>query len=189
MSKVVFLFSGEGTKNRESSFGLIKTSPYWQKIDDILKSKLSLSLEQLWQEEKGSHRCPKSPLLTVATGICLGDIWDRWGYKPDIVIGHSVGELTAAFQAGLYSLEEILLLSYEIGRVAENLDGTMFHGVLTEEQIAQFDFTISSLNFTHKSRKHVTISCTDDETQNFVQHYPDFLKMKPPHPWHHKKIW
>jgi len=186
MSKVVFLYSGEGTKNRESSLGLIRTSPYWEKIDGILKSRLSLSLEELWQEEKGSHRCPNSPLLTVAAGICLSDIWDRWGYKPDAVIGHSVGELAAAFQAGLYSLEEILLLSYEIGRVAENLDGTMFHGVLTEEQIAQFYFTISSFNFTHKSRKHVTVSCTDAETQNFVQQYPDFLKMKPPHPWHHK---
>jgi len=186
MSKVVFLYSGEGTKNGDSSLELIKTSPYWKRIDEILNSKLSLSLEKFWHEEKGSHRCPNSPLLTVAAGICLTDIWGSWGYKPDVVIGHSVGELTAAFQAGLYSLEEILLLSYEIGRVAENLDGSMFHGLLTDEQIDQLDVTLSSLNFTHKSKKHVTISCINEEVEGFVEHYPEFLKMKPPHPWHHK---
>lgn len=186
MNKVVFLYSGEGTKSSESSLDLIKTSSFWPQIDEILESKFSLSLEKLWLEEKNSHRCPYSPLLTVAAGICLGDIWTGWGYNPDIVIGHSVGELTAAFRAGLYSLEEVLLLSYEIGKIAENIDGTMFHGVLTEGQIEQLEVSLSSRNFTLESGTHVTVSCTSDQVESFIRNYPYFLQMKPPHPWHHK---
>ena len=106
MKKTVFLYSGEGTNNSASDFKLLKHSPYWSEIQHILNSKLDLDLEEIWKTEIGKHRCPYSPLITAVSQICLSDIWIQWGYKPDIVLGHSIGELAAAYQAGLYSLEE-----------------------------------------------------------------------------------
>ena len=108
MKKTLFLYSGEGTSNRESSFKLLEHSAHWPEIRTILATKLDLNLEEIWQNEIGKHRCPVSPLLTVVTQICLSDIWSQWGYAPDVVVGHSVGELSAAYQAGFFSLEEIL---------------------------------------------------------------------------------
>jgi len=117
--------------------------------------------------------------------ICLSDIWSQWGYTPDVVMGHSIGELTAAFQAGLYSLEDILLLTHQIGEVAANLNGVMLHGKLSDQQIDQLPVHLSSLNFVADSKKHVTLSGYSDEMMNFLRKNSDFIKMRLPHPWHH----
>lgn len=185
MKKIVYLYSGEGTKSGESKSVLIKQSTYWSEIDSILSSKLGLNLEEIWKNEIDKHRCPSSPLLTVVSQICLSDIWCQWGYQPDVVIGHSIGELTAAFQAGLYSLEDILLLTYQIGEVAASLDGVMLHGILSDQQIDQLSVNLSSLNFVDDTKKHVTLSGYPDEMMNFLNKNSDFIKMRLPHPWHH----
>ena len=185
MKKIIYLYSGEGTKNSESKPELLKHSKYWSEIDDILSSKLKLNLEEMWRNEIDKHRCPYSPLLTVVSQICLSDIWSQWGYKPDVVIGHSTGELTAAYQAGLYSLDDILLLTYQIGEVAANLNGVMLHGKLSDQQIDQLSVNLSSLNFVDDTKKHVTLSGYTDAMMNFLSKHPDFIKMRLPHPWHH----
>ena len=185
MKKIVYLYSGEGTKSGESKSILLKQSKYWSEIDTILSSKLGLNLEEIWENEIDQHRCPTSPLLTVVSQICLSDIWCQWGYQPDVVIGHSIGELTAAFQAGLYSLEDILLLTYQIGKVAASLNGVMLHGKLSDPQIDQLSVNLSSLNFVDDAKKHVTLSGYPDEMMKFMDKNSDFIKMRLPHPWHH----
>ncbi len=185
MKKVVFLYSGEGTKSSQSSLKIVKTSPRWSETTEILQNRLAIDLEEIWEGDKDRHRCPYSPIVTVATEICLSDIWIRWGYRPDAVVGHSVGELTAAYQAGIYSLEEILLLTHEIGQVAGKLEGTMLHGFMTEEQIAGLDVSLSSRNFLSGDRVHVTVSGAEEEMQDFLDRHEGFVKMKPAHPWHH----
>ena len=185
MKKIVYLYSGEGTKSSESKSELLKHSKHWSEIDTILSSTLGLNLEEIWKNEIDQHRCPYSPLLTVVSQICLSDIWRQWGYQPDVVIGHSIGELTAAFQAGLYSLEDILFLTYQIGEVAANLDGVMLHGKLSDQQINQLSVNLSSLNFVDDTKKHVTLSGYTDEMTNFMNKNSDFIKMRLPHPWHH----
>lgn len=167
MRRVLFLYSGEGTNNSKSSYKLIKTSPYWAKIERILRAQLDIDLEQLWREEMGKHRCPYSPLLTIVCEICLSNIWKRWGYNPDVVIGHSIGELSAAFEAGFYSLEEIPRLTFQISQVAAKLDGVMMHGTLSDQQIKELPVTLSSLNFHDGDRKHVTVSGYRDKMAGF----------------------
>ena len=144
-----------------------------------------MDLEKIWEKEIGKHRRPSSPLITVASQICLSDIWIQWGYEPDILIGHSIGELAATYQAGLYSLEDILLLTNQIGEVTSNLKGVMIHGKLTNQQIAALPVNLSALNFTVESKKHVTLTGYADEMTAFLTEHPDFVKMKLPHPWHH----
>lgn len=185
MQKTVFVYSGEGTHGSDTRTRLLKQSPCWSQIEDILDSTLNLDLEQLWDSEIGRHRCPYSPLLTTVSQICLSDIWCRWGYRPDAVIGHSTGELAAAYQAGLYALEDVLLLAYGIGKVAAQLDGVMLHGQLTDAQIADLPVNLSSYNFTIDGARHVTLSGYADEMDAFLKAHPDFVKMRLPHPWHH----
>jgi acyl transferase domain-containing protein/acyl carrier protein len=185
MKKTIFIYSGEGTKNSESSFKLLKHSKYWAEIEAILHRRLNLDLETMWKSEADQHRCPYSPLLTVVAEICLTDIWRQWGYQPDAVIGHSTGELTAAFEAGFYSLEEILVLTHDIGALTAQLRGVMAHGVLTDRQIDSLDVNLSSFNFTLDGKKHVSLSGYADEMEAFLGSNPDFTRMKPLHPWHH----
>lgn len=185
MKKTVFLYSGEGTHSGETRFKLLKHSRYWVQIETILRAKMNLELEPLWNREIGRHRCPYSPLLTVVAQICLADIWRRWGYHPDVVIGHSTGELAAAYQAGFYTLEEVLLLAYGIGEAAANLDGVMAHGRVSEARLGDLPVNPSSFNFNVENGKHVTLSGYAGELEEFLRKHPDFVKMKLPHPWHH----
>jgi len=185
MTKTIFLYSGEGTKNKDSHYRLVKSSRYWNEIDQVIKSKWDLELKTIWDEEISSHTCPKSPLLTVINQICLTDIWTQWGFEPDVFIGHSIGELTAAHQAGLYSLEEILSITYEIGQVTSKLTGKMIHGYLDESKIDQLNINLSSINFGDESKKHVTLSDYKKKIDIFLNENSDFVELKLPHPWHH----
>ena len=185
MKKTVFLYSGEGTHSAETRFRLLKQSTPWPRVEEILSSKLGVNLEQLWHREIGRHRCPFSPLLTVVSQICLADIWRQWGYQPEVVIGHSTGELAAAYQTGFYTLEEVLLLAYRIGEVASHLDGVMIHGRLSDAQISNLTGIPSSFNFKVENGRHVTLTGYSADMDGFLREHPDFVKMKLPHPWHH----
>ncbi len=186
MKKTIFVYSGEGTRSSESGSRLLQTSRRWNEIAEILKDRLSIDLEEIWAAHQNMHRCPHSPLITVAAGICLADIWESWGYQPDIVLGHSIGELAAAYQAGMYNLEEILLVTYEIGRAAQNLEGTMLHGFQNEVEIDDLEVCLSSKNFLSGDRTHVTVSGSRSEMRGFLEKHADFTEMKPEHPWHHR---
>jgi len=178
MKKTIFLYSGEGTQSSETGFRLLKQSTQWSRIEEMLSSKMNLNLEQLWNREIGRHRCPYSPLLTVVSQICLSDIWHQWGYRPDVVIGHSTGEFAAAYKAGFYTLEDVLLLAFRIGEAASRLDGVMAHGTMPDAQIKNLSVNLSSFNFNGKNGKHVTLSGCAGELDEFLQEHPDFVRMK-----------
>lgn len=185
MKKTIFLYSGEGTSDRHSQYALLTYSRRWAQCAAILQTELNLNLETLWTEQIGRHRCPHSPLLTVVTQVCLADLWEQWGYRPDVVLGHSSGELAAAFQAGFYSLPEILMLAHRIGRITAELDGLMAHGRLTDAQMAQLPVHISAINFTEGEAKRITVCGPTDQMDAFLAAHPDFVPMRLPHPWHH----
>jgi acyl transferase domain-containing protein/aryl carrier-like protein len=185
MKKTLFIFSGEGTHSADSKFKLLEQSTLWPQIEAIVQTKLDTDLKQLWHREIGNHRCPYSPLLTVVTQICLADLWRRWGYRPDVVIGHSTGELAASYEAGLYALEDVLVLAYRIGRAASHLDGVMAHGIVSDSRQADLPVYRSSSNFTVDGGRHVTVSGDAEEVDDFLRAHPDFIRMRLPHPWHH----
>src|SRR5271155_1832894 len=58
-------------------------------------------------------------LFAVEMG--LARLWQSWGFEPDVVIGHSVGQYTAACVAGVLGLEDGALLLAERGRLFGSL--------------------------------------------------------------------
>jgi acyl transferase domain-containing protein len=66
----------------------------------------------------GAHTAPLSPVLTVAAGVCMGELWRKWGFEPSVAVGHSVGELAAAHAAGHLSVRGALKLARALGEVA-----------------------------------------------------------------------
>src|SRR5205823_4458588 len=46
-----------------------------------------------------------------------GALWRSWGIEPDVVVGHSMGEVSAAHLAGVLDLEDAILVLHHRGRV------------------------------------------------------------------------
>ncbi|MCP4347108.1 MAG: SDR family NAD(P)-dependent oxidoreductase [Desulfobacterales bacterium] len=73
-----------------------------------------------------------------AVEYALAELLKSWGIKPDIVMGHSVGEYTAACLAGVFSLEHGLKLIAGRGRLMQSLprDGEMTAVFAGEARVA-----------------------------------------------------
>ncbi len=56
-----------------------------------------------------------------AVEYSLAQMWMHWGVTPHAMIGHSVGELTAACIAGVFSLDDALSLIAERGRLMQQM--------------------------------------------------------------------
>ncbi len=73
-----------------------------------------------------------------AIEYALAELWQSWGVKPSVVLGHSVGEYAAACVAGMFSLEDGLKLMAARGRLMQALpqNGAMVALFVDEEKAA-----------------------------------------------------
>ena len=58
-----------------------------------------------------------------ALQVALAELWASWGVRPEAVVGHSVGEVAAAYLAGVFSLEDAVRVIYHRGRCMERAPG------------------------------------------------------------------
>ena len=55
--------------------------------------------------------------------VDLARLWKHWGVEPDVVIGHSVGEVAAAHIAGYLTLEQAVTVIFYRGKLLSKASG------------------------------------------------------------------
>ncbi|HBQ99714.1 MAG TPA: short-chain dehydrogenase, partial [Cyanobacteria bacterium UBA11691] len=84
-----------------------------------------------------------------AIEYALFKLWESWGIKPNVVMGHSVGEYVAATVAGVFSLEEGLKLIAMRGRLMQQLPSggemvaAMASKSVVQEAIAEYSAQVA----------------------------------------------
>ena len=87
-----------------------------------------------------------------ALQVALAAHWQSWGIKPDVVVGHSVGEIAAAHVSGALSLAEACCVAAHRGRTMDlaSSKGAMIAVGLSVEDLAprlnQLDVSIAAIN-------------------------------------------
>lgn len=130
--KVAWVFSGMGQQWWAMGRGLINSQPVFRKVIEechALFSQMTTQwslLDQLTSTSETESRihdtCVAQPAI-FAVQIGVAALLQSWGIRPDMVVGHSVGEVAAAYVAGVYTLEEAVWLSFHRSRLQQTTAG------------------------------------------------------------------
>ncbi|HXV91938.1 MAG TPA: acyltransferase domain-containing protein, partial [Pseudonocardia sp.] len=110
----VFLFTGQGSQYPGMGAGLYRHEPVFRSaIDDcaaLLRPLVDVPLDELLFRSGADvlTRTDHAQVAIVAVQVGLVRLLEAWGVRPGHVIGHSVGELTAAWAAGVMSLPDLM---------------------------------------------------------------------------------
>lgn len=131
--EVVFMFPGGGAQYAGMARGLYATEPVFQDwMDrglDILQKRLDYDIRALWLPEPDRHtqaverlKRPSVQLpLIMIVEHALAQLWMSWGVKPTALVGHSMGENTAACLAGVMSFEDCIGLVHLRGQLFDTV--------------------------------------------------------------------
>ena len=135
--KVCFMFPGQGSqyvdmmKDLAAKYKVVQdtfdeadrllTHIIGQTLTETLWSKPGESKEQIAQREAAIKKTEMTQPAVLTADIAMMRLLSSFGIKPDVVMGHSLGEYAAAVAAGIFDFENGLKAVCTRGKVMSEI--------------------------------------------------------------------
>ncbi|KAI8946740.1 hypothetical protein F4801DRAFT_593114 [Xylaria longipes] len=150
-AKIAFIFTGQGAQSAQMGKELMESIPSYLKsirnMDRVLQSlgedAPNWSIEQSLLEPKATSAIDQVHLsqpICTAVQVALVNLLREWGVTPLACVGHSSGEIAAAYAAGYLTDEQAILAAYFRGVAVDKLTqrGTMLAVGLGPEEATPY---------------------------------------------------
>jgi acyl transferase domain-containing protein/acyl carrier protein len=129
--KIAFVFPGQGSQWLGMGRQMLHEEPLFHEAivqcEQAMHGFVDWSLQEQLMAEESSPQFRLSEIDVIqptllSIEIALAVLWRSWGIEPDAVVGHSMGEVAAAYVGGALSLEDAMRIicrrSYLLRRVS-----------------------------------------------------------------------
>ena len=148
--RIGFLFTGQGAQWAGMAVEAMRVFPSFldtiRELDSVLQNlepPPSWSLEEVLLSPAKSSRIAEAEIaqpVCTAIQIAIVDLLQQWDIAPSVNVGHSSGEIGAAYAAGLHSAPEAIIAAFYRGLAVKKVapTGTMLAAGVGVKEIAHF---------------------------------------------------